>query len=707
MFDWGLKPAEAEWLHTQRQHFAAGFMLGDDECPCARFARAISEHLDRCDLPVYAGGRIYPERDNLWLPSGTPQCLWQFYVHLGVNPEAIDWLDARADSDWTRAIVQRVRDCARDYPLGGGYTHSIVHFERALREGLSGYRARVEAALAGPCDAGASDLYKALLVVIDAIDRFRLRIAEMLSACSFTDTQHETNRLRLLAAFSEGLPMRPVRSFDEAMIATTLLYALDGPDDLGRVDQYLWPWFDADCRSGRTTREEAVLWLRELWGYVDANNAWNVALGGSDTDGREASNTLTECCLSAARGLRRPNLALRVRRDTPDAIWENALDCLATGNGLPALYCEERYLQAIEAAHLGISPQEARNYAFGGCTELMVQGCSNVGSLEGDFHLLSLLDRVLPELLPVSETFDELICRLENRIRQEIEALTGLFWRNQELRAQWQPCLIRSLLVDDCIERGRSFSAGGARCNWSVVNVVGLSNVIDSLWAVRALVYESHVANADTMLAALAANWDGYEALRQAAIAAPKFGNDDPDVDALAHRLSNTVYHTFQRYATWRGGRHICGTLMFVTYGWFGATVGATPDGRHAGAPVADSAGPVQGRDRNGPTAMLRSVASLDQLAAPGTLVVNIRLARSLFGTPEGRARIRALIEGYFDLGGMQLQITVVDREVLEDALRHPERYSDLIIRIGGYSEYWANLTDDLRQAVLERTEHR
>ncbi len=706
MAEWGLEPAEADWLHAQQQHYTAGFMLGGDATPCERFARAIAEHLDRCPLPEYAGGRIYPERANLWLPGGPPQCLWQFYVHLGVNHEAIDWLETRADSPWSRQIVAKVRACAQTYPIGGGYTHSIIHFERVLREGLDGYRQRISDALNRPCDTESAELYTAMLVVVEAMDRFRQRIVDMLSTTMFDDSGREAHRVCLLNTLRDGVPMRPSHTFAEAMIATALLYALDGPDDLGRIDQYLWPWFEADVHAGRLTEDEAVSWLRELWTYVDVNSAWNVALGGTDPEGCEASNALTRCCLKAARGMRRPNLALRLRKDTPDAVWQEALDCLATGNGLPALYCEERYLQAIESAHLGLSLRDARNFAFGGCTELMVQGCSNVGSLEGDFHVLHLLERTLPELLPVCGTFEQLVNMLEERIRDGIEELTGLFWLNQQIRARWQPCLIRSLLVDDCIERGRSFAAGGARCNWSVVNVVGLSNVIDSLSAIHTLVYQSRMVDATTLLTALAENWEGYETLRQAAAAAPKFGNDDPAVDALAHRLSGTVYRTFQRYATWRGGRHLCGTLMFVTYGWFGAMVGATPDGRLAGSPVGDSAGPVQGRDRNGPTAMLQSVAKLDQSAAPGTLVVNMRLARSLFKTADGRARIRALIEGYFALGGMQLQVTVVDRGVLEDAIRDPERHRDLIIRIGGYSEYWANLTEELRQAVLERTEH-
>jgi trans-4-hydroxy-L-proline dehydratase len=267
--------------------------------------------------------------------------------------------------------------------------------------------------------------------------------------------------------------------------------------------------------------------------------------------------------------------------------------------------------------------------------------------------------------------------------------------------------LVRTLLIDDCIDRGREYYDGGARHNWSVINIVGLSNAIDSLEAVRRAVYSDARVSATGLLEALRADFHGHDDLRAYLQRCPRFGNDEPEADALAARLSATVYREFKRYAPWRGGRFLCGTLMFVTYGWYGRPVGATPDGRLAGTPVGDSAGPGPGRDRHGPTAMLRSVAALAQAHAPGTLVVNIRVSAEHVTTPEGRARLRALISAYFELGGLQLQVNVVDQEVLRDALAHPDRHGDLIVRVGGYSEYFNRLDDDLKRSILERTEHR
>jgi len=207
----------------------------------------------------------------------------------------------------------------------------------------------------------------------------------------------------------------------------------------------------------------------------------------------------------------------------------------------------------------------------------------------------------------------------------------------------------------------------------------------------------------ERLLRALREDWEGHELLRQRVQRLPRYGQGDPSVDALARRVSEFVFREFLRYAPWRGGKFLPSCLMFVTYAWEGERVRATPDGRRSGEPIADSAGAVQGRDTKGPTAALQSAASLDTRHAPGTLVVNTRFSRKLF---DNREKVKALIRGYFALGGLQLQINVVDQAVLRDALEHPEQHGDLVIRMGGYSEYWNRLSRALQESVLLRVEH-
>ncbi len=703
---WGLTKAEAEALIKAGENYAAGFLLGKKGSVAERHAQGIASALAHLPLPAYDGEPLWPGRGPLWI-TAPPTAFWNMYVAVDLAMDA--GIAARKAEEATDPVTCRalgkLQRFLETYPRGGGYTHSIVHFDRVLAEGLDSYIARLEAKLAVGADEGRMDFWRALLVVVEAFDAYRKRVADYLMALTFDDPEKEANRARLAEVFQNRLAMKPAESFFEAMAATTFIYALDGSDDLGRFDQFMAPYYEADLAAGRTNKAEALKLIAALWDYVDSCSGWNVALGGSKPDGSEASNPVTLLALEAARGKRRPNLALRLRKDTPDEVWQAAFDTISTGTGLPALYSEENYLAAMERAQLNLPDEDMRQFAFGGCTELMVHGRSCVGSLDGDLSVIKTLEETLPHL-PEAATFEDFYLLFEEALRRGIYDLTGLVSRNQQVRSEYHPQLVRSLLIDDCLDRGRHYYAGGARYNWSVINIVGLSNAIDSLSAVKRAVFEEQRARPRSLLAALAANFEGQEALRAFLQGCPRYGNDSPEVNELAARLSSFVYNEFKRYAPYRGGKFLCGTLMFVTYGWYGEPVGATPDGRLAGTPVGDSAGPVQGRDHSGPTAMLTSTAALSQQDAPGTLVVNLRVAKSLLASTEGRSRLKALVEGYYEQGGLQLQLNVVDQAVLKAAIASPEAHGDLIVRVGGYSEYFNNLDETLKLSILERTEH-
>jgi formate C-acetyltransferase len=230
--------------------------------------------------------------------------------------------------------------------------------------------------------------------------------------------------------------------------------------------------------------------------------------------------------------------------------------------------------------------------------------------------------------------------------------------------------------------------------------------VADSLAAVREVVFEKRERTGAELLESLHRNFEGEEAFRRRLERCPRFGNDDPRVDEIAAGVAEFVFREFLRHRPWRGGKFLPSCIMFVTFAHAGAQVGATPDGRRAGEPIADSIGPVQGRDRRGATAMLHSVARLPQHLAPGTPILNARFSKDLFDRPKGRQALRGLIETYFEMGGMQIQINVVDQEVLRDAIDHPERHEDLIVRVGGFSALFNSLPLDIKLSILERTEH-
>ena len=627
-------------------------------------------------------------------------------MKIGYNPQSCAQKQEQATTSRHRKALAALDRFCSELPPAAGYTHSIPHYGRVLHEGLDRYEQRVRDGLAG-CEKTSKPrrLYESLLVVLEGIRIFRRRIRRALEESSSGSSGPERRRRRLLEALRQ-VPFRPARSFHEAMVGTHFLYLLDGNDNLGRFDQFLWPFYRADRKAGTLSREDALEMIGALWHHVDETAGWNVALGGSTPDDEPAANELTILALEAGRGRRRPNLALRLREDTPEEVWDAALDTIATGCGLPALYCEENYRQALTDADIGLDREDLEDFAFGGCTETMVHGCSNVGSLDGDINLPLHLVEDLHEHLESCGDFDAFLALYKNHLRTEIRSLTEKISAAQRTKSEFYPQLIRTLLIDDCVDSGREYAAGGARHNWSVINVVGLANVIDSLCAVREMVFDRQEVSASGLLEALEADFEGYDPLRRRLRQCPRYGNGEQTADALAEEISSFVFDEFMRRRPWRGGRFLPACLMFVTYARFGRPVGATPDGRGAGEPVADSAGPYQGRDTGGPTAMLRSVTRLPHRSAPGTLVVNMRLSRRLFSTEAERTKIKQLIRTYFRMGGMQIQVNVVDQEVLRDAWEHPERHGDLIIRVGGYSEYWNRLDRDLQRTILQRTEH-
>ena len=700
---------DTEILNGLSEFFAAGYFEMPDASPMRRWSRAVRRRFERRSLPSYNGELLYPcgprhgDEDHI---LGTDYSFTWSY-----NESALMDQLSRADEKG-RATLEAFRGSMHDvaaqlnviktrHTIGGrGYTHSVPNYGRVVREGLCEHARRIEENLGVAQqrqDEERIDFYLGLLDVLAGIKRWHERILEHLR-----DTCSDE---RLISAY-EQVPFQPARNFFEAMVAYNCTYYLDDCDNPGRVDQELFPYYESDLASGETTHQEAVQLIRCLWENTDANNGWSAGIGGTTSTGESAYNDLTIACLEAAHKIRRPNVQLHVRRDMPQAVWDAALDAIATGCGLPALYNEEEFLRSLRDAHLGIREEDLGLYNGGGCTETMIHGHSNVGSLDAGINLPLILVETLQDHLADAGDFGELVAAYKEDTAGVVAVIAQEVSAEQEVKAGLRPQPMRSLLIDDCIQNGREFNAGGARYNWSVINVAGLANVIDSLSAIREVVFEKKERTGAEMAAILQQNYEGEETLRRRLEQCQRFGNDNQRVDEIAADIAGFVFQEFLRYAPWRGGKFLASCLMFTTYAGAGAPVGATPDGRLAGAPLADSAGPVQGRDQSGPTAMLKSVAAIPHRLAPGTLVVNARFMKDFFTTESGRARMQDLVKTYFDMGGMQIQINVVDQEVLRDAIAHPEQHQDLIIRIGGYSEYFNRLSPVLKQTVLERTEH-
>ncbi len=684
--------------------FGAGFLECPGAPPLRRFARAWRRWLEAGPLPACGGGPLYPAGPR---PAAGAAVMTPSYSFTFAWDGALFERRAPAWTPGQRAAMEALRAAADEenrkvealqspHTVGGnGYTHGIVNFGRVLAEGLDGYETRIRVCFANRDEAG-RDFDAAML---DLLAGIRTWVDRLLA--ELRDSPPAPGRDRLIAAF-ERVPFKPARTFYEAMVAYNAIYYLDECDNPGRLDQVLWPYYRA-----APDRAEAVALLRAFADNVSAVGGWSAALGGTREDGSPAYQELTEIVLEATRGRFRPSLELRVRPDMPDRLWEAALDSLASGNGQPAFYNETEYLAGLDDPALGLSVRDRMEWNGGGCTETMIHGCSNVGSLDAGFNLpLVLTGSLNRSLADANATFDGVLDAFLADMREAVRDVLGQLNRHFAARAIYRPQPMRSLLVDDCVGRGRDFNDGGARYNWSVVNVAGVANAADSLAALRRVVFEERRVTPPHMREILAANFEGQETLRLQLAAAPKFGNDEPEVDALAVKVAAFVYGEIRAFPCARGGRFLPSHIMFERYAAAGRAVGATPDGRRAGEALADSAGPVQGCDRNGPTAMLRSVARLPQRLAVGTPVLNLRIQKASLAGAVSRRALRSLIETYFKMGGLQVQITALDRAELEDALLHPEKHAGLIVRIGGYSAYFNTLSLDLKKEVLKRTEY-
>jgi formate C-acetyltransferase len=651
--------------------YGYGFFEEAERSRFFRFARAQRRFWELSPMPGYAGGSLYPSgKKYVKAYALTPDYSFTFSVNRGLLKEK--WEEGAALIEEETALLSGA--VGLPHNVGGdGYTHSIPRYERVLREGLDGYENRVRALETG-------DFRDGLLEILEGVKIYRRRSVEYLELIN-------TDAAKKLAAALVRVPFRPAGDLYEALVCWNFIYYIDGCDNPGRLDAGLIEYY----RGGDYTAL-----IKEFFRNADDNSGWSSALGPE-------CNELTLQCLKAVKGMRRPSLELRVTGTTPDAVWQAAGEALATGCGQPALYNEKLYQKALSEYFPDIPGEDLLRFNGGGCTETMLAGISNVGSLDAGINLPLIFEACMKNAFGEgagrdgASGFDGFYRGLIAQTRREILDVLDKVSGYQKRRARYRPQPVRTLLVDDCIDTAKDFNAGGARHYWSVVNLAGMVNVIDSLLAIRELVYDKKEFTPQAFLAALA---EGSAAFRARLRGCPCFGVDNPKADGLASDFAGTIFDIFGERTPYLGGRFLPSSIQFVTYTDAGRKVGATPDGREAFSPLADSLGAIHGKDIAGPTALLNSVTKLPLYKAAGTPILNLRLKKEFIA-----AALKPLVMGYFARGGMQIQISCFSREDMLDAVEHPEKHGNLIVRIGGYSEYFNNLSPELKETVIKRTE--
>lgn len=647
------------------------------------------------------------------------------------------WTPRTTSARFAEAIRERFTPEEREamdepsFGWGGGWGgHAILGYEEPLRDGIGALVARLEAAdeaaRSGGADDAEMDWRRGALHVARGISDFIAAHADRAEALAAeADHPDDARHFAEVARTCRHVSRLGARDMREAVQLLWMLHVLDETDSPGRIDQFLYPFLAAERGEDDAQRAASAMpVLDALWGRFVACRSWNVCLGGQTADGRDAANALSFAFLDLqARHCREaPNLSVRLFSGSDPALRRRCTEVIALGAGMPALYNDDTLVPAL--TDLGIPLEHARNYAMNGCMQVDIQGMSHMGLEDGELNLAKCLELALhegrspvtgrqvgPKTAPVASIAS--LGWLKEQLRLQIEHATRLLTRRanvfQEVIAASAPHLYRSLFLADCTGRGRDMKRGGALYNHGQFLTEGVANTADALAAIQRLVFEERALTLSGLVEALDRDWAGDEPLLQRIrTCAPRFGNDLPEVDALASEVVRWYFDCLNTLTTWRGGRYSGGLCTFTRAPGYGKHLAAGADGRRAGETVADSCGAAPGRDRGGPTALLRSAAHLPQRLATSGFCLNLKLSPSSLrpDDPGSIDRATALFAGYFGLGGQQLQVNVVDAAALRAAQADPQAHAGLIVRVGGFSARFVALERDLQEAIIARTEH-
>ena len=665
------------------------------------------------------------------------------------------------------ALTLMPEDSRRFYDLGiihpegnitSGDAHLAVNYRRLLREGLAGYKERTRAALdaldlTDPAELDKAPFYRALLISFDAVIAFAHRYSELAGRLALAETD-PTRRaeLREMARILQVVPEHPATTFQEAVQSIWLVHvALQIESNghslsYGRLDQYLWPHLRADLEAGRETEDSAVELLSNLWlktFTVNKIRSWshtrfsagsplyqNVTIGGQDAAGSDAVNRLSHLIIKAVAQthLPQPNLTIRYHRGLSDDFMNEAVELMRLGTGMPAFNSDEIIIPSL--IERGVSSEDAHDYSAIGCVEVAVPGrwgyrCTGMSFLNFPKALLVALNdgldpasgiRLAPSRghLRDMTSFDEVMEAWDATIREFQRHCIVLDAACDLALEHMTADVLCSGLVDDCIGRGRTLKEGGAVYDFCSGLQVGIANLGDSLAALKKTVFEDRTITGEELWEALQNDFAGEEGerIRGLLVAAPKYGNDDDYVDELLVRAYATDIDEIFTYRNSRygrgpiGGTYYAGTSSISANVPQGASTAATPDGRHAGEPLAEGCSPSHGADTNGPTAVLKSVSKLDTGRITGGVLLNQKVTPQILAEPEDRVKLIAMLRAFFNrLHGFHIQYNVVDRDVLIDAQAHPERHRDLIVRVAGYSAFFVVLSKQTQDDIIARTE--
>ncbi len=589
------------------------------------------------------------------------------------------------------------------------------------------------------------DELKAMEIAADAMIAYALRHAEALEALAAAE-QDLTRREELLemARISRKVPAEAPGTFHE-MLQHYWYFHLGVVTEVnpwdsfnpGRLDQHLYPLYKKELENRTLTKERAVELLESFWvkfnnhpappkmgvTALESNTYTDFALinlGGVKEDGSDAVNELSYVILDVIEEMRilQPSSMVQISKKNPDRFVERAVKISKTGFGQPSFFNTDAIIQQLLSQ--GKSLVDARNGGASGCVETGAFGTESY-ILTGYFNLNKVLEITLnngfdPQTgksigLKTGEvTGFKNMNQLMEAFKKQLQYFTDLKIEGnliiEKLFAQRIPVPFLSLIIDDCIASGVDYNAGGAWYNTSYIQGVGLGSITDNLTAIFNHVFDKKDIDFKTLLEAVHADFEGYDELRYKLVyETPKYGNDDDYADHFAVEVFNMFFDAVNGRPTYRGGQFRINMLPTTSHVYFGSVMGAMPDGRKAKQPLSEGISPFQGADKKGPTAVLKSAAKIDHIKTGGTLL-NQKFSPSFFNDPQSIRKLNYLIRSYFRLDGHHIQFNVVNASTLRDAQKHPEKYTDLIVRVAGYSDYFNDLGESLQNEIINRTAH-
>ena len=596
---------------------------------------------------------------------------------------------------------------------------------------------------------------EAMAISCDAAILFAERHAELAEKLASEEQDARRKKeLEKIADVCHWVPAHAPRDFWEAIqmywfVHLGTVTELNGWDSMnpGHIDQHLFPFYKKGVDEGKLTRDEAKELLSCLWIKFNNqpappkvgvtalesgtyNDFTNINIGGVDRNGCSATNELSFMMLEIQEELHelQPGLSIHIAENTPDDFLIEGIKVIRQGHGYPSIFNPDTYIK--ELMRDGKTLEDARE---GGCS-----GCIEVGAFGKEAYLLTGYLNT-PKILEITlnNGFDPISGkqlgpktgdpRLFENFEQLYEAWHAqmVYFVNLKLSVNnyiermfslYAPATFLSLFIDDCIEKGRDYYSGGARYNTTYIQCTGLGTITDCFTTLKKHVYEDHRYTMDQMLKALASNWgenldDASEKMNAEVMRqyirnhTPFFGNDDEYADTIAVRVYEDLVKAIDNRPNTRGGRTRLNMLSTTCHNYFGSVCGATPNGRMAYFAISDGTSPAHGADSKGPSAVIKSLGKLDQTKSGGTLL-NVRFVPNLLRRDEDLKKFASFVRTYFKFGGHHIQFNIVDTETLLDAQKHPDLYKDLLVRVAGYSDYFNDMTEQLQNEIIARTEN-